>query len=51
MKINISQFQIECRRCGHKWIPRKPEVMLLCTKCKSPYWNIPKKKNQNAQNL
>ena len=45
MKINISQFQVECKRCGHKWIPRKSEVM-LCPKCKTPYWNIPKKKKK-----
>lgn len=50
MKINISKFQIECKRCGHKWIPRKPEVM-LCPKCKSPYWNIEKKKKQNDKDL
>ena len=34
-----------CERCGHTWIPRedtkKPRV---CPKCKSPYWDIPRKK-------
>jgi hypothetical protein len=31
-------------RCGHEWRPRDlgrdPEV---CPKCKSPYWNKPRK--------
>ena len=48
MKIKINK--LECKRCGHKWIPRKPEVM-LCPKCKSPYWNIEKKKKQNDKDL
>jgi len=34
-----------CERCRHEWIPRnwenKPKV---CPKCKSPYWDIPRKK-------
>ncbi len=49
MKIKINK--LECKRCGHKWIPRKQEV-ILCPKCKSPYWNIlKKKKKQNVQNI
>ena len=35
-----------CDRCKHKWIPREstkgePRV---CPKCKSPYWNVPRRK-------
>ena len=33
-----------CERCEHKWAPRalgqEPKV---CPKCKSPYWNTPRK--------
>lgn len=37
-----------CERCGHEWIPRKqPEseadYPTVCPKCKSPYWNKPRK--------
>ena len=35
-KVKI--YQLECKRCGHKWLPRKDEVM-ICPKCKSPYWD------------
>ncbi len=38
MDINIKQLQ--CKRCGHLWYPRKPEI-ITCPKCKSPYWNKP----------
>jgi predicted Zn-ribbon and HTH transcriptional regulator len=34
-----------CERCGHKWPPKedtkaKPKV---CPKCKSPYWDTPRR--------
>jgi predicted Zn-ribbon and HTH transcriptional regulator len=34
-----------CDRCGHKWIPRSKidEAPTICPKCKSPYWNKPRK--------
>ena len=34
---------IECRRCGHEWIPRKNDVR-QCPKCKTAYWELPKSK-------
>ncbi len=34
-----------CLRCGHKWFPRSPEEPKVCGKCKSPYWDRPKKTN------
>ncbi len=30
--------EVTCRRCGHSWYPRQPEVR-ICPKCKSPYWD------------
>jgi len=41
MKIDVQQ--LECKRCGYKWVPRKPEV-IICPKCHSPYWDREKKK-------
>ena len=36
-----------CERCGYKWIPRnKEENPRVCPKCKSPYWDKPKKKKK-----
>lgn len=33
-----------CERCEHEWIPRDPDVEPeACPKCKSAYWNRPKK--------
>lgn len=30
----------KCTRCGHEWVPnRKDSVAKKCPKCKSPYWN------------
>jgi len=46
-KIKIEVDGYICERCSHKWIPRikKTELPIICPKCKSPYWNIPKKKD------
>lgn len=30
---------LECKRCGHEWIPRKPQKPKVCPKCKSAYWD------------
>lgn len=46
-----------CDRCEHTWISRnlngcegeeKPKV---CPKCKSPYWNIPRKNESAARSV
>jgi len=41
MKIKIKK-QLSCKRCGHKWNPRKIEIR-ICPKCKSPYWDRDRK--------
>ena len=43
MKVEIKE--IVCKRCGHKWIPRKTEVR-ICAKCKSPYWDKERRINK-----
>jgi len=40
-KVELSPVA-SCLRCGHAWIPRKAEI-LTCPKCKSPYWNRPRR--------
>jgi len=30
---------LECKRCGHKWIPRSERKPTICPKCKSPYYD------------
>lgn len=32
-----------CLRCDHGWYPRKEGASVQCPRCRSPYWNIPKK--------
>lgn len=33
-----------CERCRHEWIPRNWEdTPKVCPKCKSPYWDTPRK--------
>ena len=43
-KVPITVMGYRCERCEHEWIPRnldrEPRV---CPRCKSPYWNSPRK--------
>lgn len=44
-EIDLHLKGYRCERCGHEWIPRKKDMPIptICPKCKSPYWNKPKK--------
>jgi predicted Zn-ribbon and HTH transcriptional regulator len=41
----------ECERCQHRWLPRATteETPTICPKCKSPYWNRPRKAQRKKQ--
>ena len=43
-KIKITVEGYKCERCSYEWIPRKEEYPNVCPKCKSPYWDKPRKK-------
>ncbi|MDN4185458.1 MAG: hypothetical protein QY871_00030 [Dehalococcoides mccartyi] len=43
-RVPITIMGYKCERCGHEWIPRPDSIETkVCPKCKSPYWDIPKK--------
>jgi hypothetical protein len=35
--------EMECLRCGHKWLRRVPHLPKRCPHCFSPYWNKPRR--------
>jgi hypothetical protein len=43
MKVEIPK--LKCKRCPHEWIPRTDDVR-TCPKCRSPYWDKPRKGEQ-----
>lgn len=55
-KIWIKVQGYKCERCSHEWLPRVSleelkagnikEEPVICPKCKSPYWNRPKKNQE-----
>jgi len=47
-KVKIEVEGFECERCGHQWIPRGNENPSVCPKCKSPYWNKPRKREKKS---
>jgi len=43
-KIKIEGYV--CERCGHKWVARNESVPVVCSRCKSPYWDKPRKRRK-----
>ena len=42
-KVKLSVWGFRCERCRHEWVPRTGTPPRVCPKCKSPYWDKPKK--------
>jgi hypothetical protein len=44
-RVQLLVWGFKCERCGHEWLPRPKgdEEPRVCPKCKSPYWDRPKK--------
>jgi predicted Zn-ribbon and HTH transcriptional regulator len=43
VEIKVKGFR--CERCGHEWVPNDINIEpKVCPKCKSPYWNKPRRK-------
>jgi predicted Zn-ribbon and HTH transcriptional regulator len=43
-KVTLTVEGYRCERCGHEWVPRdKEQDPTVCPKCKSPYWNKPRR--------
>ncbi len=53
-EIKITLTGYRCERCNHRWVPRdKMSMPIICPKCKSPYWNKPRRDDthkDSAQN-
>lgn len=46
-RITLKGFR--CERCSHEWVSRnKEEDPRVCPKCKSPYWDTPKKQKEST---
>lgn len=42
-KVKLTVWGYRCERCDHEWVPRVDHSPRVCPKCKSPYWNVPRK--------
>jgi len=42
-RVPITVMGYRCERCDHEWIPNSEREPSVCPKCKSPYWNRPRK--------
>ena len=44
-RVPITVMGFRCERCDHEWVPRggADDQPRTCPKCRSPYWDQPKK--------
>lgn len=42
-KVKLEVWGYRCERCDHEWVPRSDNEPRVCPRCKSPYWNTPRK--------
>lgn len=42
-EVKIIRDGFSCERCGYKWVPKKKSHPRVCPKCKSAWWDVPKK--------
>lgn len=45
-KVTVAGFR--CERCGHEWVPRGAKKPKVCPKCKSPYWDTPRRPKRDG---
>jgi DNA-directed RNA polymerase subunit RPC12/RpoP len=47
-RVTLKIEGYKCERCDHEWAPRSPGAPppRVCPNCKSPYWDIPRKKKK-----
>jgi len=49
-RIIIKKLGWNCLRCNHDWIPKEgfneKDKPITCPKCKSPYWDKPKREKK-----
>lgn len=43
MAKKVQLWGYRCERCQHEWLPRGEFEPKVCPKCKSPYWDRPRK--------
>ncbi len=48
-KVKMTVWGWRCERCAHEWLPRNTtQDPKVCPKCKSPYWNTPRRSQATA---
>ena len=40
--------KLHCNQCDYEWTPRQSDVR-RCARCKSPYWDKPKKEKKEGK--
>ena len=48
IEMEMALARLKCKRCNHEWVRREDDLPEICPRCKSPYWNKPRKAKLRA---
>lgn len=51
VKLSKNVPDVKCKRCEHKWTPRKTTKPTVCPKCNSLYWDRERTRKREAYDL
>ncbi len=43
-------IELECKRCGNKWFPKRPKLPKVCPSCNSRKWNVKREETWKKKN-
>jgi len=46
METEVKVKKYTCERCGHSWVSRIKTLPRFCPRCKTLYWNIPRREKK-----
>lgn len=44
----ITGYKCRCERCDHQWVSTRGTMPRICPKCKSAYWDVPRKTKEGG---
>jgi hypothetical protein len=45
-QLKTQRKTYECERCHYRWTPYHGKRPLRCARCRSPYWDVPKREER-----
>jgi predicted Zn-ribbon and HTH transcriptional regulator len=48
-QLKTTRQAYECLRCGYRWTPYHGKRPRRCARCRSPYWDVPRREADDGR--